>query len=188
MNQQGDELSRAFYSALGAQLRKEQTIERHAVVLPSQRTIDFGSPWMRVLHDQRGCQWRAACHHEHIGRVLTTREYALGRLEAGDGPEEIEDNIERLVMRHARGWRLSLVHCTAQGLSTLESVPVAGVWPVRSYEYNLAKRAGFKRRAMVEERWFRQLLRRYAAETRREWEAAGSVMKEPLFVPVKEDG
>lgn len=186
MNQHphADELSRAFYSALGAQLRKEKAVEEHAVVLPSQRSIDFGSRWLRYVPDERGCAWGHARRHHHWGRVLTTKEYAVGRLEAGDSPEEIEDNVQGLYARHLRGWRLSIVHCDATGQAELQSVPMAGVWPISRTEYGMAKRAGFNRLQLEEESWFRSLRRRYREETQREAQAAGLLPGEPLFVPM----
>lgn len=184
--QQREELSSGFYSLLGTTLRKEQTIENCAVVLPSQRTIDYGSRWIRHIPDQRGCNWQHGCRHWHWGRVLTMREYALGRLEAGDTPEEIEDNVERLHMRHRRGWRLSLVHCDASGLSELQSVAMAGVWPVKPVEYGMAKADNFNGKHVGEQSWFRRLVRRYFAETDRERQAAGLERGAPLFVQVDE--
>lgn len=181
--QQRDELSRAFHSALGAQLRKEKAVEDLAVVLPSQHSIDYDSRWLRYIPDERGCTWGHECKHYHWGRVLTLREYALGRLEAGDTPEEIEDNVERLHMRHVRGWRLSIVHCDASGQQELQSVPMAGVWPITPLEYRLAEDTNFKRAQLVEESWFRSLSRRYKAETQAEAQAAGLAPGEPLFVP-----
>lgn len=183
---QQDELSRAFYSALGARLHKEQTIERLAIVLPSQRGIDYGSRWLRLVPDRRSCHWQYESRHYHWGRVLTVREYALGRLEAGDSPEEIEDNIERLRMRHARGWRLSEVHCDACGQAELQSVPMASVWPVRPVEYGMAKADHFNGRHLREQAWFRSLRKRYRVETTREAEAAQLDKGAPLFVQVDE--
>lgn len=182
--QQRDELSRAFHRALGAQLRREKVVEDRAVVLPSQRGINYGSKWARYIPDERGCSWGHGCSHFHWGRVLTTKEYALGRLSANDTPEEIEDNIDRLHLRHLRGWRLSEVHCDAEGGGMeLQSVPMAGVWPIHDLEYRLARQAHFIGRHIREESWFRHLFRRYRAETRREAQAAGLEPGEPLFVP-----
>lgn len=185
--EQRDEMSSRFYSLLGTTLRQEQIVEDRAVVLPSQRTIDYGSQWIRWVPDVRGCRtWGHNCRHWHWGRVLTTREYAIGRLEAGDSPEEIEDNVERLHQRHQRGWRLSLVHCDVTGLRELQSVPMAGVWPVRSYEYGMANRVHFLYKRMKEDKWFQALLARYATETDRERKGAGLERGAPLFVQLDE--
>lgn len=183
---QADELSRAFHRALGAQLRKEVIVEQRAVVLPSQRGIDYGSRWLRAIPDRRGCNWQHDCWHWHWGRVLTLREYALGRLAEGDSPEEIEDNVQTMHARHARGWRLSLVHCDASGLSEIESMAMAGVWPVKPIEYGMAKADHFNGRQIREQSWFRSLYRRYTAETTREAQAAQLDEGAPLFVPIDE--
>lgn len=186
-SRQREELSGRFYSLLGTNLRKEQIIEDRAVVLPSQRTIDHGSTWIRWVPDVRGCTtWQHDCRHWHWGRVLTMREYTLGRLEAGDSPEEIEDNVAALALRHGRGWRLSLVHCDATGLSDLQSVPMAGIWPVRAYEYGMAKRAKFLGPYIQEDKWFQSLVVRYVTETDHEQQGAGLEPGAPLFVQVDE--
>lgn len=189
MSNPGDmkEMSGRFYNLLGTTLRKEKTVEEQARVLPSQRTIDYGSKWVRFIPDRRGCTTlRHDCRHWHWGRVLTLREYAVGRLAADDSPEEIEDNVERLHMRHLRGWRLSLVHCDASGLSYLESVPVASVWPVKALEYDMAEVDEFNGAHLRGQQWFRSMARRYKAETVREWQAAGLAPGEPMFVQVHE--
>lgn len=158
-------------------------MEEQAVVLPSQRAIGFGTVWARYVPNERGCTWGHGCSHFHWGRVLSVKEYALGRLAAGDGPEDIREALDTLRLRHLRGWRLSEVHCDASRQAELCSVAVAGIWPIYPLEYRMAKDAGFNRYRIVEESWFRHLFRRYRAETRAEAEAAGLLPAESLFVP-----
>lgn len=185
---QTEELAHSFYRTVATNLRKEQDVERAAVVLPAQRGIDYGSRWARYVPDKRGCAWGHDCYHFHWGRVLSVREYALGRLNAGDSPEEIEENVEGLRLRHMRGWRLSEVHCDASQCAELQSVAMAGVWPVKPVEYGMAKADHFDGRRIREQAWFRSLFRRYKAETSTQAQAAGLAPGEPLFIVNDEGG
>lgn len=186
--EQQAELSRMFSRVLGSSLEYEMIIEEKATVLPSQKTIDFGTTWMRLIHGEQGCPWEHNCRHIHWGRVLTVREYALGRLEAGDTPEEIEDHIEELRMRHARGWRLSEIHCDACALASLESIPIAGIWPVEPGEYSLARQAGFFGNAFRDEGWYWKMRQRYTHQTLQEARIAGLVSRDPIFEKIEEGG
>lgn len=188
MNDQSMQDVASTLDRVGAALRvQEDFIERCARVLPAQRTIRFGDTWVRFLADERGCAWSARTAHVHWGRVLTVREYAVGRVEAGDSPEEIEAHIATLRGRQERGWRLSLVHCDSTTQSELASVPLASVWPCNPGQYAAAQAVGFDGARIHGLRWFDLLLRQYRAEVSMQATQAGFVSEYPLFVPVKEE-